>query len=355
MVFNITQYIPFLARFPEANQYFWALLVFLGIVILLRIFKFFILQRIKTFAEKTKTDLDDLLIVLIECIGWPLYVLVALYVPLRMLVLPELVQNGIFYLTFLVATYYVVRAFQHLIDYGVKKYGEKQRREDKKADVTVVQFLGRLGKLAVWAVALVLVLANFGYDVSTLIAGLGVGGIAIAFALQNILGDMFASFSLYFDKPFKIGDFIVVGNDSGTVEKIGIKSTRITTLQGEELVCSNKELTEARVRNFGKMKERRVVFSLGLTYDTSSAKLKKVPGIIKKVFEKVKKANLSRVHFQKFGDFSLNYEIVYYVKSGNYVDFMDVQQAVNLAIKAEFEKEKIEMAFPTQTLYLEKN
>ena len=185
-------------------------------------------------------------------------------------------------------------------------------------------------------------------------AGLGIGGIAIAFALQNILSDIFASFSIYFDKPFKVDDFIIIGDDKGVVKKIGIKSTRIQTLQGEELVISNKELTESRVHNYKKMERRRIVFVFGVTYETPTEKVKKIPSIIKDIIEKTELADIDRVHFKEFADFSLNFEVVYYLKTSDYAEYMDTQQEINLAMKEHFEKEQIEFAYPTQTVFVHK-
>jgi small-conductance mechanosensitive channel len=198
------------------------------------------------------------------------------------------------------------------------------------------------------------VISNLGVDITSLIAGIGIGGIAIALALQNILSDLFSSFSIYFDKPFKVGDFIVVGEHMGSVEKIGIKTTRVRSPQGEEIVIANQELTTARVQNFRRLERRRNLVTLGVTYETPLAKLKKVTGIIEDIINKQKDATFDRVHFQSFGDFSLNYQIVYYVESEEYGVFMDVQQAINFAIMEAFEKEGIEFAYPTQTLYLSK-
>ena len=184
--------------------------------------------------------------------------------------------------------------------------------------------------------------------------GMGVAGIAIAFALQNVLSDVFSAFSIYFDRPFEIGDFIIVGEYAGIVTKIGMKSTRVKLLQGEELVLSNRELTSASVRNFKKMKKRRIMFHFGVTYDIPLKKLKKIPEMVKKIIDGVELADADRVHFREYGDFSLNFEVVYYMKIGDYVRYMDTQQEINFAIKEAFEKEGIEMAFPTQTIFLNK-
>ena len=258
-------------------------------------------------------------------------------------------QFCIRYILIITLTYYIIKAIQIAIDYSSQKYIETTGRKK-----SISKLMSTIVKIIVWLIAIMLILQNMGIKITSLIAGLGVGGIAIAFALQNVLSDIFASFSIYLDKPFEEGDFIVIGTDSGTVKHIGIKSTRLKTLKGQELVVSNRELTEARINNFKKMEKRRVLFNVGITYHTPIAKMKKIPSFVKEIFKSVKDATLDRVHFSEFGDFSLNYEIVYFVKSKDYKKYMDINQKVNLAIKGKFEKEKIEFAFPTQSIYLEK-
>lgn len=188
----------------------------------------------------------------------------------------------------------------------------------------------------------------------TTLVGFGVGGIAIAFALQNTLSDFFSAFSIYFDHPFEIDDFIVVGDYSGTVKNIGVRSTRIKLLQGEELVISNKELANSSIRNFRKLEKRRIVFTVGVTFDTPLSKLKMIPDMIKEIIRSVDLAELDRVHFVKFDEYCFRFEIVYYVKSANYAVYLDVQQLINYAIAQAFEKEGIKIAFPTNTVYVKK-
>ena len=197
-------------------------------------------------------------------------------------------------------------------------------------------------------------LSNLGINVTSLVAGLGVGGIAIAFALQNILNDLFSSFAIYFDKPFVVGDFIKIGEHAGTVEKVGIKTTRIRSTTGEELIISNRELTSARVQNFKRLNERRSIFTIGVVYETTAEKLRRIPSIIQTIIESQSLNRFDRVHFKTFGDFSLNFEVSYYVQTTDYKKFMDTQEIVNLKIVEAFEKEGISMAYPTQTIYLEK-
>ncbi len=197
-------------------------------------------------------------------------------------------------------------------------------------------------------------LSNLGINVTSLVASLGIGGIAIALAVQNILGDLFSAFSIYFDKPFAVGDFITVGKHKGTVQNIGLKSTRIRMLQGEELVIPNKEITSGKVSNYRRMEKRRVAFKFGVVYETKTEQLKKIPEIITEIINQTKDCEAFRVHFKEFGDSSLNYNIVYYVTNNDYDVYLSAQQEINLGIKEAFEKAKIEFAYPTQTVYINK-
>ncbi len=199
-----------------------------------------------------------------------------------------------------------------------------------------------------------LVLDNLGVNITTLVAGLGVGGIAIALAVQNILSDVFCSVAILVDKPFQVGDFIIVGDMMGTVEKIGIKTTRVRSLSGEQLVFSNADLVNSRIRNYKRMQERRVVFSFGVIYQTPADKLEHIPAMVKEIIESVDQARFDRTHFKQFGDSSLDFECVYYVLSRDYNLYMDIQQKINLELFTRFEKEGIEFAYPTRTLYISK-
>jgi len=338
--------------------YLLALVVFVLTMVILKVFKQVILKKLKEMAAKTKTELDDLLIKIVDRISWPFYLILALSIALKFILVPGVVDKVLYYASVVVIIYYVVRGAQDLADYYIRRLmlgrpGEEGKK-GVKADTSLVNLLSKGVKYVLWIVAFILILELFGFNVKTLIAGLGIFGIAIAFGFQHVLSDIFASFSIYFDKPFRTGDFIIVGDDLGVVKKIGIKSTRIQTLQGEELIMSNKELTESRVHNYKKMEKRRIVFTFGVTYETSAEKLKRIPTIVRGVIGKVKLADIDRVHFLKFGDFSLIFEVVYYVASPDYNKYMDIQQEINLGIKERFEKEGIEMAYPTQTVYVNK-
>ena len=205
----------------------------------------------------------------------------------------------------------------------------------------------------VWALAIIFILDNLGANVATLVAGLGVGGIGIGLAAQGIFSDLFASLSIVLDKPFVRGDFIVFGDYKGSVEKIGLKATHIRALSGEQIVVSNTNLLNEKIQNYKRMVERRILFRLGVTYGTPADKLEKIPQWIKEAIDAVPRTRFDRSHFASYGDSSLDFETVYYALTAEYNVFMDMQQAINLAIFRKFAAEGVEFAYPTRTLYVE--
>ncbi len=330
--------------------------VFILTIIALRIFKYLILRKLRYLATKTKSDLDDLIIGIVEDIKWPFYVILALYFSLHFLGFEysRFILKALEYALLIIVVFYAVRAVQAFIDYGTRKVVLKKKREEEAEDISLINNISNILKASIWGLLVILLLDNLGYDINALVAGLGIGGIAIALAVQNILGDIFSSLSIHFDKPFVAGDFIIVGGDAGTVKKIGIKTTRIQTLQGEELVVSNNELTSTRIHNYKRMKRRRIVFGFGVEYETSTGKLRKIPALVGEIMDSLDLVDVDRVHFKEFGDFSLNFEVVYYLNSSDYNEYMDSQQEINLRIKERFEEEGIVMAYPTQTIYMGK-
>ncbi|MBU0528034.1 MAG: mechanosensitive ion channel family protein [Candidatus Micrarchaeota archaeon] len=337
-----------------AIAYLSALLVFLLSILILRIFKFVIVRRLKKFAENTTNKYDDLFVKLLDKIGWPLYLVFSLHVSFQFISLPAELEEFTYAFMLLMVGYYLIRSAGYIIDFVANKIIDGKKKRSERVDKGAVNLLANMSKGVLWSLVILLVLSNLGYDMSTLLTGLGIGGIAIALALQTVLTDVFSYFSIHLDKPFKVGDFLMLGSDMGTVEKIGIKSTRIRTLQGQELVISNKELTDSRINNFKKMEKRRISFTFGIGCDTPTKKIRQVPGTIKAAIEKLENVQFDRVHFQKFGDSSLIFEVVYFMTTPEFNVYMDTQQTINLAIMEELEKAKIEIPFPTQTIYLPK-
>jgi len=308
-------------------------------------------RYLTNWAKRTKTSLDDEILANIKKPIYFLVMLIGAYYGLAFISILEPYSTELAFTFSIIEILLVAYIITRVVNVVVTWYGEK--RTKKKMSEHILFLLKKIINAIVYLFAFIVILSVLKIDLSGIVVGLGVGGIAIAFALQNVLSDAFSAFSIYFDKPFEIGDYIVVGDYSGTVKKIGIKSTRVQLLQGEELVLSNSVLTTSSVRNFKKMEKRRISFSFGVTYDTPTRKLKKIPDIIRDIIDGDKLEyvdNLDRVHFTEFGDFSLNFNIVYYLKTKDYAKYMDTQQEINEA----FEKEGIEMAFPTQTIFLNK-
>lgn len=330
-----------------------ALLVFAGLNVLFWLLRKIIIVRLEALSSKTSTDIDDTVIGAVRGIRTWVYSTVSLYAALNLFEWSELTDK-IFLGIFLAAVLWqLIEIAICFISYAVERYA-RQHQVDGMIDAntsTMAELIRLIARIVLWTLGGLFLLSNLGINVTSLLAGLGIGGIAVAFALQGVLSDLFASFSIYLDRPFRIGDFIVVGNDSGTVEKIGVKSTRIRTLQGEELVISNAELTTARVQNFKRMDERRIVTTVGVTYDTEYQLLEQLPQIVKDAFESFEGGRLDRVFFTAFGDSALQYEIVYYIESPDMVDYLEVQQRFNLQLFKTFAEKGIAFAYPTQTIY----
>lgn len=203
-----------------------------------------------------------------------------------------------------------------------------------------------------WSMILLAILSNLGVNITAFVASLGVGGIAVALAVQNILGDLFASLAIAVDKPFEVGDFVVVGNVAGTVQMIGLKTTRIRSLQGEEVVMSNTDLLKQTISNYRPMRERRIVFTFGVAYDTPADQVEAVPGVVRRVIEALPQLRFDRAHFKAFGASSLDYEVVYIVEDPAFNLYMDLQQAINLGLLREFQSMGVKFAFPTSTVHI---
>ena len=333
-------------------NYVIALGIFIGGIVIVFIFKKYILSRLKRWAESTSTTIDDLLVRAIEKSIIPVFYFGIFYMSLHTLILSPDFKKGLSIAAIILITILIVRTIISAINHGLRTYLKKSNDSEEREKQ--IKGIRGIVNLAIWAIALVFLLDNLGFKISAVVAGLGIGGIAIALAAQAVLGDLFSYFVIFFDKPFKIGDFIIVGDKVGVVEYTGIKTTRIRALSGEQIVFSNTDLTNSRVHNYKKMERRRVVFKLGVVYQTPSRKLKMIPQIVKEIIENQDDTVFDRGHFASYGDFSLNFEFVYYVTGSDYNKYMDIQQSINLTIFETFEKEEIEFAYPSQTLFVNK-
>ncbi len=331
-------------------------IIALGLTVLaflaIRVILFVLVSRIGRLAASTKTDWDDIITAALKRTKGIVLLLVAVYIGSLSLTLPPRV-GGILTSVGVIALLVQVGFW---INGGIIAwmgfYRDRRVQEDASA-VMSVKVLSIVTRMVIWSMVVLLSLDNMGVDVTALVAGLGIGGVAVALAAQNILGDLFASLSIVIDKPFVLGDFLIVGDHLGAVEEIGLKTTRVRSLSGEQLVFSNSDLLTSRIRNYGRMFERRVVFKIGVTYQTPRKKIQAIPVILREAVEKLgDKVRFDRAHFQSYGDFALLFETVYYVLGPDYNLYMDIQQAINLDIHERFETEGIEFAYPTQTLFL---
>jgi small-conductance mechanosensitive channel len=334
-------------------DYLICLFIFLiSILIINLLLRKIVLLRLKGWAKKTSTTLDDLLIRIFEKSLLPLLYFGAFYLSVRNLTLSPNLSKAINILGLVLATIFVIRFLVAILTYGFRSYWLRGKQDEARE--RSLQGILKVIKVIIWGLGIVLLLDNLGFKISTIIAGLGIGGVAVALAAQAILGDLFSYFAIFFDRPFEVGDFIIVGDFLGTIEHIGIKTTRIRSLGGEQIVFSNADLTNARVRNYKRMDQRRVVFKLGVTYQTNLEQLKVIPKIIAEIIKNTKDTVFDRAHFFSYGDFNLVFEVVYYVLSRDYNKYMDIQQEINFAIKEAFKKYNIEFAYPTQTLFISK-
>jgi small-conductance mechanosensitive channel len=325
--------------------------VTLGLIVALRISVSAIAKRLKRAAARTETDIDDLIVELVDRTKLASIVVLAIWAGSYTLALSTRAAEGLRAVVVLGLFLQVGFWATAVVDYVVARYRKRIQEEDPGV-ATAMGIVAFVARVAVWSVFALIVLDTLGVDVTALIAGIGIGGIAIALAAQNVLGDLFASVSIIFDKPFVVGDFIVLDDYMGTVENVGLKTTRIRALSGEQLVVSNADLLSSRIRNFKRMQERRVVFEAGVVYGTPADSLRMIPQIIRETVESRENTRFDRSHFKTFGASALTYETVYYMKVPDYNTFMDTQEAINLELYERFETLGIEFAYPTQTLIL---
>lgn len=345
---------------PSLNTVFWEnplrdWLIALGtaaaVAVGLRLVLAFSVSRLERLSRRTANQLDD---AVLASLGrtWNLTLLVAGATAARpLLEVPDGAQAMLNHFLMVALLAQAGMWVVHATRSWLQHYRERQLESDR-ATATAVGTISFVVQTATWTMVLMVILSNLGVNITALVTGLGVGGIAVALALQNVFSDLFASLSIVFDKPFVIGDFVIVGEHLGTVENVGLKTTRIRSLSGEQLVFANSDLLQSRLRNFGRMAERRVVFKLGVTYQTGQEKLQEIPAILRAAIEAEQPIRFDRSNFAKFGDFSLEFETVYYILDPDYNLYMDIQERINLRIRERFEAEGIEFAYPTQTLFV---
>lgn len=325
-------------------------LIFTTILILVKLFRSTILVFLQKFAKKTQSNLFCFILNKIKKLLIPLEYYGVLYFSIKTLNLHKYLEKTLDVVALLIVVFYVTRFVIALVDFIIEQKIEQTSTPGK---VQVLRAIIPAINIAIWVIGVIFILSNLGFNISALVAGLGIGGLAVALAGQKILGDIFSYISIIVDKPFEIGDFILVDNNWGTVEYIGIRSTRLKSLSGELLVFANSDITAARIRNYTKMKERRAEIMIGVIYETPIEKLQIIPQIIQNIVENTDKVRFDRSHFHSFGNSSLNFQTIFWVEDIDFKVFMDKQQEILLKIFDEFKKNNIEFAYPTSKIYLE--
>jgi small-conductance mechanosensitive channel len=324
----------------------------LGLTLALMLVRRLFFGRFTALAKRTSNRVDDVIAELLHGMRTWFLLVVAFYLAVEFVASDAPVIPWLLRVVFVGFLIQIGLWGNDLIRAATGWYVEA--RDGDEGQITAARAVAMVGRLVLWTIVFLALLDNFGVDVTALVAGLGIGGIAIALAVQNVLADLLAYVSIIADRPFVLGDFLVIGEHSGTVEHIGIKTTRIRSLSGEQIIFSNSDLLGSRVRNFKRMNERRALFSIGVTYDTKHAVLQSIPEILKSAVEMQENVRFDRAHLKGFGDFSIDFEIVYYMLVPDYATFMDTQEAINLAIHRSFTDQGIDFAFPTQTLHIER-
>ena len=337
----------------SVKQWLLAAAVLAVVYLTLSILRRVIARRIEALAARTSTDWDDLAAEIVRRTRPYFLAAIAIYAATRVVAPPAQIARILGAAAIVVVLLQAGVWGNGIIGFGAEHY-IKSRAAGDSGTRTTIRAVGYAARFVLWGLLVVTALQNFGINVTALVTGLGIGGIAIALAVQNILGDLFAALAIVVDKPFVVGDFIIVDQVKGTVEHVGLKTTRLRSLGGEQIVLANSDLLKSRVSNYRLMLERRVVFHLDIAYDTSPDTVERIPAIVKEIVTRQQPTRFERCHFLAWMESSLRIETVYFVLEGDYNRYADIQQAVNLEILRRFHAEKIEFAFPSRTVIMKR-
>jgi len=350
---------PFMAWIQEttfAGVPLWSLLIavaaaaatYIGIRVVLAV----LTGRAKSWASQAHSGVANTMVEVLQGTSRMLMLVAALLVGANFLDLPGRWETRLSQLWFVAVALQMGLWGMRAVGIGVQHYVARHSSSGMTQVGASATLMSWGLRTLLWSVILLAILSNLGVNITAFIASLGVGGIAVALAVQNILGDLFASLAIAVDKPFEVGDFVVVGNVAGTVQMIGLKTTRIRSLQGEEVVMSNTDLLKQTISNYRPMRERRIVFTFGVTYDTPVDKVEAIPGTVQRVVQAQPQLRFDRAHFKGFGASSLDFEVVYIVEDPAFNLYMDRQQTINLNLMREFAGMGVQFAFPTQTVHV---
>ena len=334
----------------DAYAYAYAAVVFLGVLFGFLLARRLIIDRLRALAKLTATDLDDIAVEMLELIRAPECYIVALYAATRSLSLHARFDRALHVAVVVLVAYRITTMLSAATGYAIKKTVLADGNDLAHQETAQTITMAATG--FIWLGAVLFTLSNLGFNVTSMVAGLGISGIAVALAAQAVLGDLFSAVAIYLDKPFVVGDAIKVGDAVGTVEHIGVKTTRVRSVSGEMLGFPNSTLTSSRIQNFKQLNERRVLFRFGLLYDTPEKDLRAMPAIVRGLIERDPLLRFDRAHLAELGDSALTYEVVYYVRSDDFGKMMDAQERVLSDLIVEVRSRRLDFAFPTRTVHL---
>ncbi|MDY7579737.1 mechanosensitive ion channel family protein [Herbaspirillum sp. RTI4] len=310
----------------------------------------FLIARLEILAARTVTRLDDMLVEVLKHTHRFVIAFAALLIGSEFLSMTGKWEIRISHLWFIVIAVQIALWINRGLSIWTTERLQGQSATSHSPIITTM--MAWIFRALLWSVLILAMLSNVGVNITAFVASLGVGGVAVALALQSILSDLFASAAIGLDKPFEIGDFIVFGDIAGNIEHIGLKTTRIRSLSGEQIVCSNTELLKNTIHNYKRMSERRILFGFGITYEASPEQVRQVPAIVKNAIESAGTTRFDRAHMKGFGESALQFEAVYYVTNPDYNLYMDIQQSINLELMTELAANGIHFARPTRTLHI---
>jgi len=333
------------------SQAFWLnVAIILGVTVvsylLINAIVKLVTNRLRSLAKGSKTGFVTIAAEMLRHTSQVLIIALSLLIALKVVALPGRWEAAMSH------GWFIALAFQIALwmDTAVRLWMDSLTRDGKARNPVTTTIIGVMVRIVVWTMMLLSILANLGVNITAMVASLGVGGIAIALAVQTLLSDVFASLSIGIDKPFEIGDFVVFGSVAGNIEHIGLKTTRIRSLSGEQVVCANADLLKQILHNYKRMNTRRIVFKFGITYNTPSAKVREVGALVKRIIDGVENANFDRAHFIAFDDSQLTFEVVYIMQVPDYGKYMDAQQEINLQLLDGLRSLDVQFAFPTRSI-----
>jgi small-conductance mechanosensitive channel len=335
--------LPLLSRELWNNtiaDYLVAFAIMVGGILIVEVFKRSILRRAQTWAKSTTTQLDDLLVGSVDRFLLPIVRLLLIYWGVSYLNLSARFIRVFDIVISIVIAFFVLKLVSHSIQFLLRGYFGRQ--ESREAKLKQISSLMIVINIVVWTLGAIFLFDNLGYNVSAILTGVGIGGIAIALAAQNIIGDLFNYFVIFFDRPFEVGDSITIDDKNGTIEHIGLKTTRLRSVTGEQIILANSDLTKSRVHNFKRLEARRIQFFVNVNFKTPGEKLQRIPGMIRQIIEHTDTVRFDRAHFARVTEYALQFEVVYFVQSPEYQVYMDIQQKINLDLLETFRREKID-------------